>query len=200
MIAMTSAYDVAAEIRGRRALVDNFSLHKLLFYAQGFHLAWTRRPLFEQRIEAWDDGPVVADLWRGERHGLTMPGVVPLTEEGQRVVDNILSRYGQLSAAELITLSHVRGGPWDRVYEHPAESKGHNEITCDLMQQWFSEDSELIALRAQADASGERWRAIVTRDSVPGLASAVERVLGGNASSRRPLAECPCRDKASEIQ
>lgn len=130
---------------------------------------------------------MVADLWRGERHGPTMPGVVPLTEEGQRVVDHVLSRYGQLSAAELIELSHVSGGPWDRVYEQPAESKGQDEITCALMQQWFSDDSELIALRAQVDASRERWRVLVTRDSVPGLASAVERVLGGgNASSRRP--------------
>jgi uncharacterized phage-associated protein len=179
MIAMTSAHDVAAEVRGRRPRIDNFSLHKLLFYAQGFHLAWTGRPLFDLRIEAWGDGPVVADLWRGERHGPMMPGVVPLTEEGQRVVDYVLSRYGQLSAAELIELSHVSGGPWDRVYEHPAESKGRNEITFDLMQQWFSADSELIALRDQVEASGERWRAVVTRESVPELASAVERVLRG---------------------
>jgi uncharacterized phage-associated protein len=176
---MTSAYDAAAEIRRRRPLIDNFSFHKLLFYAQGFHLAWTGRPLFKQHIKAWDDGPVVADLWRGERHGLPLPAVVPLTEEEQRVVDYVLSRYGQLSAAELIALSHIRGGPWDRVYEHPAESKGQNEITFDLMQQWFADDSELIALRAQADASGERWCALITRDSVPGLASAVERVLRG---------------------
>jgi uncharacterized phage-associated protein len=176
---MSSACDVAAEIRRRRPLIDNFSLHELLFYAQGFHLAWTGRPLFKQCIKAWDDGPVVADLWRDARHGLPMPGVVPLTEEERRVLDYVLSRYGQLSAAELIALSHVSGGPWDRVYEHPAESKGQKEITFDLMQQWFSDDSELIALRAQAEASGERWRALATRDSVPGLASAVERVLRG---------------------
>lgn len=183
---MTSAHDVAAEVRGRRPRIDNFSLHKLLFYAQGFHLAWTGRPLFEQRIEAWGGGPVVADLWRSERHGPTMPTVVPLTEAVQRVVDYVLSRYGQLSALELIELSHVSGGPWDRVYEHPAESKGRNEITFDLMQQWFSDDSELIALRAQADASGERWRALVATDSVPGLASAVERVLGGERVIEAP--------------
>lgn len=176
---MASVYDVAAVIRRQRPFIDNFSLHKLLFYAQGFHLAWTGRPLFKQRIKAWDDGPVVPDLWRDERHGLPTLEVVLLSEEELRVVGYVLSRYGQLSAAELIALSHVRGGPWDRVYEHPAESKGQNEITFDLMEQWFSEDSELAAWRAQADASGGRWRALVTRDSVPGLVSAVERVLGG---------------------
>src|SRR5579862_7871868 len=107
---MASAYDVAADIRRRRRGVDNYTLHKLLFYAQGLHLAWTSRPLFEQRIEAWDNGPVVADIWRDERHNLSMPPPGMVADEDLRVVDYVWSRYGQLSPAELIELSHVRGG------------------------------------------------------------------------------------------
>ncbi len=40
-------------------LISNLKLQKLLYYAQGFHLALYDEPLFPEAIEAWTHGPVL---------------------------------------------------------------------------------------------------------------------------------------------
>ena len=44
-------------------LITQLRLHKLLYYAQGWHLGIRGQPLFAERIEAWKHGPVVAPLY-----------------------------------------------------------------------------------------------------------------------------------------
>ncbi|MDQ1633589.1 MAG: hypothetical protein QOJ32_398 [Frankiaceae bacterium] len=65
---MTSARDVAAELRQRLPDVGVKKLHKLLYYAQGHHLAALGRPLFSESISAWDMGPVVGEFWWQEQN------------------------------------------------------------------------------------------------------------------------------------
>jgi uncharacterized phage-associated protein len=43
--------------------LSNLKLQKLVYYAQGFHLALTEKPLFDEAIEAWEHGPVVPGLY-----------------------------------------------------------------------------------------------------------------------------------------
>ena len=44
-------------------LLSNMKLQKLLYYAQGLHLALGFGPLFDDEIQAWTYGPVVADVY-----------------------------------------------------------------------------------------------------------------------------------------
>ena len=44
--------------------ISNMKLQKLVYYAQGFYLALYGKPLFPERIEAWDQGPVIPELYR----------------------------------------------------------------------------------------------------------------------------------------
>ena len=44
--------------------ISNLKLQKLLYYAQGFHLAIFNKPLFNEPIEAWAHGPVVGSSYR----------------------------------------------------------------------------------------------------------------------------------------
>jgi len=45
--------------------ISNLKLQKLVYYAQGFHLAMNDgRPLFDDPIVAWEHGPVVPSLYR----------------------------------------------------------------------------------------------------------------------------------------
>src|SRR5260364_350033 len=66
--AMVSVFDVAnyfltlVEEEVGDAL-SNLKLQKLVYYAQGFHLALFSRPLFENAIEAWTHGPVIPGLY-----------------------------------------------------------------------------------------------------------------------------------------
>lgn len=48
-----------ADARGETSDITPMKLQKLLYYCQGYHLALTGRPLFDDIIEAWDYGPVV---------------------------------------------------------------------------------------------------------------------------------------------
>ncbi len=43
--------------------LSNLKLQKLVYYAQGFHLALFNRPLFMAAIHAWQHGPVVPELY-----------------------------------------------------------------------------------------------------------------------------------------
>ena len=78
-------------------------LHKLLYYCQGWHLAWYGRPLFADRIEAWKYGPVVPAVYDQPRG----KGRDPLPDAGdpdgmsaaaRESVEQVWSHYRQLSA------------------------------------------------------------------------------------------------------
>ncbi len=44
---------------GEGELMSNMKLQKMLYYQQGFHIAYFNTPLFDEDIEAWMYGPVV---------------------------------------------------------------------------------------------------------------------------------------------
>ena len=46
-----------------RELMTNMKLQKMLYYQQGFHLAYFGTPLFDKDIEAWMFGPVVPSVY-----------------------------------------------------------------------------------------------------------------------------------------
>ena len=54
---MTTAYEIASHIRSRHEFSGEIQMHKLLYYAQAWSLAWDGVPLFDGRIEAWKNGP-----------------------------------------------------------------------------------------------------------------------------------------------
>lgn len=64
---VVSADDVARYIirfaHEHGSSITNLKLQKLLYYAQGWHLAIYNKPLFGDRIEAWVYGPVVPDVY-----------------------------------------------------------------------------------------------------------------------------------------
>ena len=42
---------------------SKYKLQKLLYYTQGFHLAIYGVPLFEEKLIAWEHGPVVKEVY-----------------------------------------------------------------------------------------------------------------------------------------
>jgi uncharacterized phage-associated protein len=141
--APVSAHDVAREIRAR--LGDGIGakkLQKLLYYCQGWHLAWTGRPLFSERIAAWDMGPVVVDLWYGEKRATTGPAPLTLTGEQSSIVDYVLRRYGDLSGEVLGNMTHNEA-PW-------RDAVRNQTISQEAMQSFFETDAAMRARNAEA--------------------------------------------------
>lgn len=121
--------------------LSNLKLQKLVYYAQGFHLALTGKSLFEEDIAAWEHGPVVASLYRGFKQHGSEP--IPAPEDGidrnsypeevRELLDEVFSVYGQFSASKLRNMTHEEP-PWREAYAiAPAAT-----ISLDTMRRYFS--------------------------------------------------------------
>ena len=59
-----SALDVAKYILEKQGPMELHKLHKLVYYAQAWHLVWDKEVLFEDEIHAWAIGPVIPTMHR----------------------------------------------------------------------------------------------------------------------------------------
>lgn len=151
-----SAHTVANELRQRLGDVGNVKLHKLLYYCQGWHLAWTGQPLFREVIEAWSMGPVVAVVWRDEARG-EVPSVFAddLTADMYLVIDYVVSRYGGYTGQQLVVMTHSER-PWLVTWQ--SDDGQSDPIDLDQISDYFSgldgeiRGDEVLSDEARAEA------------------------------------------------
>ena len=98
-------------------------LQKLIYFAHGWHLALTGKPLVDEPFEAWKYGPVLRTVYFEFNHyGANIVaqesprGTQKLPREIVPLIDKILRRYGHYSAGTLSALTHVKDSPWSIVY------------------------------------------------------------------------------------
>ena len=118
--------------------ISNLKLQKLLYYCQGFSLALHNKPLFNERIEAWQYGPVVPDVYHNYK-SFSYNAIMPdenfdyskhITEEEFALIREVYDVYGQFSALKLMTMTHNEL-PW-------SETKINQVIQHDILQKYFS--------------------------------------------------------------
>jgi uncharacterized phage-associated protein len=172
-----SARDVAAALRERLPGVATKKLHKLLYYAQGHHLAVFGGPLFDESISAWDMGPVVGSLWYEEKQGHLEADPSRLDECARNTVGYVVSRYGRLTGRDLENLSHAED-PWRRAdtSRRPGESLRIEQAWIrDFFMSAASDDDEVVLDAAAVEAwladAGDRRRRPARRDDVARLRS-----------------------------
>jgi len=103
-------------------------LQKLLYYAQGFHLALFNKPLFDDKIEAWKHGPVVRSVYRV--YSQNKASFIKKTKIDQEMysrstqlfLNEIWRVYGQFSGWKLRELTHNEP-PWKNAF-----AKGQNTV------------------------------------------------------------------------
>jgi uncharacterized phage-associated protein len=130
-----SAQDVAAELRLLLPGLPVKKLHKLLYYAQGHHLAHFGTPLFSEPVMAWDMGPVVANLWKAEQESRSLGAPLPLDEGQLNTVAYVVSRYGGLTGSDLERLTHAEQ-PW-MTADASREPQGSVRIELDVIREFF---------------------------------------------------------------
>lgn len=93
---------------------------KLVYIAHGWTLALLDKPLIANRIEAWDYGPVIPDLYKRFRNEQGIYDLKPigagedlLSRDEKSILEQTYDRYGQMSPFQLSELTHVKNGPWD---------------------------------------------------------------------------------------
>jgi uncharacterized phage-associated protein len=146
-----SAHDVARELRRRMPDAGQAQVHKWSYYAQAWHLVLTGVPLFEEEIEAYAHGPVVAALWKAERHGWPRPRPRRLGEAGHLVLDLVLETYGAWPAWKLKQRTH-REGPWRDLMEEDGPAEPSPVISHESLLEWFERTGEAEQVRARAFA------------------------------------------------
>jgi uncharacterized phage-associated protein len=113
---MATAHDIAAYILRKQGEMTAMKLEKLVYYSQAWSLVWDEEALFEDRIEAWVNGPVMPTLYRCHR-GMFKVSDWPqgnpdaLTPKQRETVDAVLKFYGDKSSQWLSDLTH-REAPW----------------------------------------------------------------------------------------
>lgn len=150
---MLSVYDVAdffvQALDGKSMNVTK--LNKLLYFAQGYHLAQTGDPIFGEEIVAWQHGPVVRSIYDEYKYykGHTIPAKnrdlmsVFKSEEYDFLLD-VAREYGDYSATELVNLTHGRGEPWDKTDEG-------NIISSEEIKNHFLRQHELVSFNKIVD-------------------------------------------------
>ena len=115
--------------------ISNLKVQKLLYYAQGFHLAVYDAPVFPEAIKAWAHGPVVPQVY----HLYKDYGYQPITVERvnlddytpaiRELLDEVWSVYGQFTASKLEGMTHNEP-PWMNTPQSEA-------IPHDIMAEFF---------------------------------------------------------------
>ena len=128
--------------RQRGIEISNLKLQKLLYYAQAWYLAIEGRPLFDEDIEAWVHGPVVASIFRDFKRYRWQPidceAEVVDSREIRNFVSNVIQRYGVFTATQLERLTH-REEPWRAARAGlPPDASSRNIISKESMQRFYS--------------------------------------------------------------
>ena len=121
--------------------VSNLKLQKLCYYAQGLCTAMRGAPLFSDRIEAWDHGPVVPNLYHKFKGHAADPIPAPpdfdrdeIEPADREALNDIYEFYGQYSAWRLRNMTHDEK-PWADAYK-----TAHREIRVDALAEFFKNE------------------------------------------------------------
>lgn len=146
--ATTIANEIVRQCHDKGFDVSNLKLQKLLFFVQAYSLAEFDCPVFNQKIEAWEFGPVIPDVYQYFK--IYGPNPIPknhyfsridqsekdnLTDNAKTSVSEILKQLGRLDAFELVKISHEVGSPWHQVYNPNISG---TEINNQLIKDYYS--------------------------------------------------------------
>lgn len=135
--------------------ITNMSVNKIVFFLHGWFLAKYQKPLVNAKIEAWEHGPVFRELYAEFRRygsgpikgrakkfdlisGEEIYCELTVDEGARNFLAELIDHYSGFSASALRGLSHVEGGPWDRVWNHVGASNPGMQISDELIVEYFS--------------------------------------------------------------
>ncbi len=109
-------------------------LIKLVYIAHGWTLALMNRPLFDERVQAWQHGPVIPSLYHEFKHfgsnpvdemamnldfdgQLYYPKINATETVAKKVLNKVWDVYKGYSGTQLRALCHQTGSPWQGCYK-----------------------------------------------------------------------------------
>lgn len=142
---MATVADVAVYILNAHGPMTAMKLQKLVYYSQAWSLVWDSKPLFDDTIEAWANGPVCPALYHlhtGEflldKKAMDLHGKqAALTQSEVETVASVLASYGDKSPQWLSDLTH-KEAPWlDARKDKRAGERGNTVISPAAMAEYY---------------------------------------------------------------
>ena len=143
---MASVIDVAKYIVDKLGTVDTWKLQKLIYYCQAWSLVWDEKPLFNERIEAWANGPVCPRLYQLHKGRYEIGPETPIWDDAkpeillvdeQETINSVLDYYGNRPGYWLRELTHLED-PWIQARGGlPLREPSNNEITNQTMRLYY---------------------------------------------------------------
>lgn len=127
--------------------ITHLKLQKLLYNAQGVCLALYNKPLFEEKIYAWEHGPVIKKIYDiFKQYGREIIPAINCDDasksiskiENDSIASDVLNityeNFAIYTAWQLRNMSHIPSGPW----ETTVREKGmHKQIDNNLIEKYF---------------------------------------------------------------
>lgn len=116
-----------------RLAITNLKLQKLLYFAHGYYLEETGKPLVKNGFEAWGFGPVSRTAYQAFKKYDASPITdlakpfnpvtqeyssfsESLSDEALFVLEDVLHYFGHWPEFELVEFTHQVGSPWNIVW------------------------------------------------------------------------------------
>lgn len=151
----------------------NLKLQKVLYFAHCKHLIEHSSPLISGHFEAWKYGPVnvptyeafkaagASDItFRAQKYDIIADQYISIEKIADRKVIatliSIVSWAKNLSAGQLVDLSHAKGGPWDFIVNKARDSVTLGlRITDEVIKQRYKNQIIVMGGLNQHYAFGE---------------------------------------------
>ena len=119
---------------------DIMKVLKLVYISHGFNLAIFDTPLIKEKVQAWQYGPVIPELYfRLKTNDLDTISVfyddvqrLEGDERTKKLLDAVYTKYGKYDGIQLSNLTHQKKTPWDITV-----NKYESEITEDLIKEHY---------------------------------------------------------------
>ena len=145
------------EDKSKRANISitNLKLQKLMYFVEAYYMVKNpeERNLFDSQWSAWDYGPVNKDLYNHfKKFGSMEISLLAdemsigecLPETNKKYIKKIYDLFGNFTAFDLVTLTHMKGSPWDKIYRSNNISKKYkfdklndSIISKEETKEWF---------------------------------------------------------------
>ena len=125
--------------------ISNLKLQKILYFIQAYFLIkQPSRCCFDDKIEAWDFGPVVPKAYRKYKQfgSSDIPTIIDfeksdsndcITCDDKNLIKTVIDKFADYSATDLVGLTHTQS-PWiDAYIPHM-----NREITPEAIKEYFN--------------------------------------------------------------
>lgn len=138
-VLLIARYIIEHEFKCNRS-VSNLRLQKLLYFVQLYFLMCRNTPCFNAKMEAWDFGPVVPEVYhKYKRFGSMIIQEIDhsahseISSDDRILIDDMLDECANKTTRDLVEITHQQS-PWKNAYRNPIT----NEIPLDSIRELVS--------------------------------------------------------------